>query len=38
MDDPLLTNKGIVFHEIKGMLGEDHERFHQFNFEKVMIK
>ncbi len=35
MGDLVLTNKGIVFLEIKGMLGERRERLHQFNFDEI---
>ncbi len=35
MGDLVLTNKGIVFLEIKGMLGERRERLHQFNYDEI---
>ena len=33
--DLVLTNKGIVFLEIKGMLGKNRERLHQFDYDEV---
>ena len=31
----VLTNKGIIFLEIKGILGQSHERLHQFGFDEI---
>jgi len=33
--DLVITNKGIVFLEIKGMLGQGRERLHQFDFDDI---
>jgi hypothetical protein len=33
--DLVLTSKGIVFLEIKGMLGKNRERLHQFEYDEV---
>lgn len=33
--DLIITDKGIVFLEIKGMLGQSRERLHQFNFNGI---
>ena len=35
--DLVITNKGIVFLEIKGMLGQGRERLHQFDFDEIEI-
>jgi hypothetical protein len=33
--DLVITNKGIVFLEIKGMLGQSRERFQEFTFDEI---
>jgi hypothetical protein len=33
--DLVLTNTGIVYLEIKGILGQNHERVHQFDYEEI---
>jgi hypothetical protein len=35
LGDLVLTNKGIVFLEIKGMIGQGRERLHQFDFDDI---
>ncbi len=35
--DLVLTNKGIVFLKIMGMLGQGRERLHQLDFEKIQL-
>jgi hypothetical protein len=34
--DLILTNNSIIFLEIKGMLGQGHERLHQFGFDEIL--
>ena len=35
LGDLVLTNKGIIFLEIKGMIGQGRERLHQFYFDEI---
>lgn len=35
LGDLVLTNIGVVFLEIKGMLGQSRERLHQFDFDEI---
>ncbi|MHA1635879.1 MAG: hypothetical protein ACTSUZ_15115 [Candidatus Thorarchaeota archaeon] len=35
--DLTITNKGVVFLEIKGMLGQGRERRHQFDFDEIVL-
>ena len=35
LGDLVLTDKGVIFLEIKGMLGENRERLHQFDFDEI---
>lgn len=35
LGDLVLTDKGIIFLKIKGVLGQSYERLHQFNFDEI---